>query len=151
MSQTRQLAAIIFTDIVGYTALMEEDEAQALQFRDKMKHKLEAEVSSCNARIIKWMGDGALCSFDSAIESVRAALALQLCMQEEPKVPLRIGIHQSDVIFEESDVLGDGVNIASRLESLALPGCIFISAKVYDDIKNQKDIQTISRGKYVLK
>jgi len=151
MSQTRQLAAIIFTDIVGYTALMEEDEAQALQFRDKMKHKLEAEVSSCNARIIKWMGDGALCSFDSAIESVRAALALQLSMQEEHKVPVRIGIHQADVIFESSDVLGDGVNIASRLESLALPGSIFISAKVYDDIKNQKDIQTISRGKYVLK
>jgi len=151
MSQSRQLAAIMFTDIVGYTALMEEDEAKAIQFRDKMKQKLEAEVKSHHGRIIKWMGDGALCSFDSATESVRAALALQLTMQEEPRVPVRIGIHQADVIFEASDVLGDGVNIASRLESLALPGSIFISAKVYDDIKNQKDIQTVSLGKYVLK
>ena len=151
MSQTRQLAAIMFTDIVGYTALMEENEAKALQFRDKMKQKLESEVSLCNAKIIKWMGDGALCSFDSATESVRAALALQLAMQEEPRVPVRIGIHQADVIFEASDVLGDGVNIASRLESLALPGSIFISAKVYDDIKNQKDIQAVSLGKYLLK
>jgi eukaryotic-like serine/threonine-protein kinase len=151
MTQSRQLAAIMFTDIVGYTALMEEDEVKALQFREKMKQKLETEVINCNARIIKWMGDGALCSFDSATKSVRAALALQLHMLEEPRVPVRIGIHQADVIFEDNDVLGDGVNIASRLESLALPGSIFISAKVYDDIKNQKDIYAMSMGKYVLK
>lgn len=151
MSSSRQLAAIMFTDIVGFTALMGEDEVKALQFREKMKQKLEAEVSTHNGKIIKWMGDGALCSFDSAIESVRAALALQINMQQEPKVPVRIGIHQADVIFEDSDVHGDGVNIASRLESLALPGSIFISAKVFDDIKNQKDIQTISLGKYSLK
>jgi dienelactone hydrolase len=82
---------------------------------------------------------------------VRAAMAVQLEMQEDPKLPLRIGIHQADVVFEESDVHGDGVNIASRLESFAIPGSIFISAKVRDDIKNQKDIQTISLGKYLLK
>ena len=151
MSQTRQLAAIMFADIMGYTALMQEDEVRALQFREKMKQKLEAEVSIHKGKIIKWMGDGALCSFDSAIESVRAAIALQLTMQEEPEVPVRIGIHQADVIFEDSDVHGDGVNIASRLESFALPGSIFISAKVFDDIKNQKDIQTVSLGKYLLK
>ncbi len=151
MTQTRQLAAILFADIMGYTALMQEDEVKALQFREKMKQKLETEVLIHKGKIIKWMGDGALCSFDSAIESVRAAIALQLTMQEEPKVPVRIGIHQADVIFEDSDVHGDGVNIASRLESFALPGSIFISAKVFDDIKNQKDIQTVSLGKYLLK
>ena len=151
MSSTRQLAAIMFTDIAGYTALMENDEALAMQYREKMKQKLESEVKTHGGKIIKLSGDGALCSFDSAIESVKAALALQISMQQEPKVPVRIGIHQADVIFEESDVHGDGVNIASRLESLAMPGSIFISAKVFDDIKNQKDIQTVSLGKYLLK
>src|SRR5688572_25902104 len=151
MSQTRQLAAIMFADIAGYTALMENDELLAMQYRERMKQKLEAEVLLHNGKIIKWMGDGVLCSFSSAIESVRAALALQTTMQQGPIVPVRIGIHQADVIFEESDVLGDGVNIASRLESLAIPGSIFISAKVFDDVKNQKEIQTISLGKYLLK
>ena len=151
MSSTRQLAAILFADIAGYTALMETDEELAMQYREKMKQKLESEVSLHKGKIIKWSGDGAICSFDSAIESVRAALAVQIVLQQEPKVPVRIGIHQADVIFEEADVLGDGVNIASRLESLAIPGSILISAKVYDDLKNQKDIHTISLGKYLLK
>src|SRR6187549_469552 len=151
MPSSRQLAAIMFIDIAGYTALMETDEALALSFRDKLKQKLISEVDINGGRIIKWMGDGVICSFDSANACVRTALALQLNMQQAPKVPVRIGIHQADVIFEDSDVHGDGVNIASRLESLAIPGSIFISAKVFDDIKNQKDIQTVSLGKYTLK
>ncbi len=151
MSQERHLAAILFADIMGYTALMERDESLAMDHRRRMKQKLESETSLHNGKIIKWMGDGVICSFDSAIEAVRTAIALQSELQQEPKVPLRIGIHQADVIFEESDVHGDGVNIASRLESLAVPGGIFISAKVYDDIKNQKDITATSLGEYVLK
>jgi class 3 adenylate cyclase/dienelactone hydrolase len=151
MSRTRELAAIMFADIVGYTAMMEDDEGLAMKLREKLKSKLESEVILHGGRIIKFSGDGALCSFTSAAESVRAAMELQTYMQEDPSVPLRIGIHQADVVFEESDVHGDGVNIASRLESFAVPGSIFISAKVRDDIKNQKDIQTVSLGKYVLK
>jgi dienelactone hydrolase len=141
----------MFADIAGFTALMENDEELAMAYRERMKQKLEAEVLLHNGKIMKWMGDGVLCSFYSAIESVRASLALQKTMQQEPIIPVRIGIHQADVIFEGSDVHGDGVNIASRLESLAIPGSIFISAKVFDDIKNQKEIQTISLGKYLLK
>ena len=141
----------MFADIVGFTALMEEDETHALGIRDRLKRKLESEVILHGGRIIKFSGDGALCSFESASECVRAALAVQTAMQEDPKIPLRIGIHQADVVFEESDVHGDGVNIASRLESFAVPGSIFISAKVHDDIKNQKDIQAVSLGKYLLK
>jgi len=151
MSQIRQLAAIMFADIVGYTALMQEDEKLALQVRDKMKQKLDTEINLHNGKLIKFSGDGALCSFDSAAACVRAASALQIEMQQHPKVPMRIGIHQADTVFEENDVFGDGVNIASRLESMAVPGSIFISAKVYDDIKNQNDIQTSSLGKYLLK
>ena len=151
MSQTRQLAAILFADIVGYTALMEADEAYAFTIRDKFKKVLESETALHSGRIIKFSGDGALCSFESAGESVRAAIGIQSTMQEEPKIPLRIGIHQADVVFEVGDVHGDGVNIASRLESFAVPGSIFISAKVQDDIKNQKDILTQTLGKYALK
>jgi TolB-like protein/tetratricopeptide (TPR) repeat protein len=151
MSATRQLAAIMFTDIVGYTAIMQEDEVLALQLRQKLKKKLEEEIVTHHGRILELRGDGALCSFSSTIEGVRAALALQLDMQATPLVPLRIGIHTGDVMMEGDAVYGDGVNIASRMESFAVPGSIFISARVYDDIKNQKDIQTILLGKYALK
>ncbi|WP_019671195.1 SUMF1/EgtB/PvdO family nonheme iron enzyme [Eudoraea adriatica] len=151
MSQSRQLAAIMFADIVGYTAMMQNDEKLALILRNKLKSKLESELALHGGKIVKFSGDGALCSFSSAIESIRVATAVQLHMQQDPIVPLRIGVHQADVVFEDGDVYGDGVNIASRLESLAIPGSIFISAKVYDDIKNQKDIQSVSLGKYLLK
>ena len=151
MSQSRQLAAIMFADIMGYTAMMQEDESRALQQRQKFKTKLEEEVAAHHGRVLELRGDGALCSFTSTIEAARAALAVQLEMQTDPIVPLRIGMHTGDVIFEENNIYGDGVNIASRMESFALPGSIFISGKVYDDIKNQKDIQTVSLGMYALK
>ena len=151
MAPIRQLAAILFADIMGFTALMGDDEELALSLREKLKGKLEAEAREHNGRIVKFMGDGALCSFTSASEAVRAAIAVQRVMLQEPKVPVRIGIHQADVVFEEADVHGDGVNIASRLESLAVPGSILISSKVVDDIKNQKDIQAVSLGLYSLK
>ncbi|MBK8699203.1 MAG: SUMF1/EgtB/PvdO family nonheme iron enzyme [Saprospiraceae bacterium] len=151
MGQNRQLAAIMFADIVGYTAIMQEDEAIAMDLRDKLKNKLDEELSLHGGRLIKFSGDGALCSFSSAKEAVQAAIATQLLMMQEPIVPLRIGIHQADVVFDETDVYGDGVNIASRLESMAVPGSIFVSAKVVDDVKNHKDIQTTSLGKFVLK
>ncbi|MFN2440027.1 MAG: adenylate/guanylate cyclase domain-containing protein, partial [Chitinophagaceae bacterium] len=89
--------------------------------------------------------------FSSTIEAVRAAVALQLEMQTNPQVPLRIGMHTGDVVVGENNIYGDGVNIASRLESFSIPGSIFISGRVYDDIKNQKDIQAVSLGKYALK
>src|SRR6188768_2728839 len=151
MPPTRQLAAIMFADIVGYTAMMQEDEVLAMDWRQKLKRKLEDEVKAHQGRILEFRGDGAMCSFISTIEGVRAAVALQLYMRAEPVVPLRIGMHTGDVIFEENNIYGDGVNIASRLESFALPGSIFISGKVHDDIKNQKDIQSISLGKFALK
>ena len=151
MPQSRQLAAIMFTDIAGYTAMMQDDEILALNCRQKLKQKLEEETAKHNGRIVEFRGDGAMCSFSSTIEGVRAALALQLDMQTSPVVPLRIGMHTGDVIFEGNTIYGDGVNIASRMESFAVPGSIFISGRVYDDIKNQKDIQTVSLGIFTLK
>ena len=151
MSQSRQLAAIMFADIMGYTAMMQEDEKLALQMRQKFKTKLEESVAIHHGKVWELRGDGALCSFPSTIEGVRAALAVQINMQSDPVVPLRIGMHTGDVIFDDNNIYGDGVNIASRMESFALPGSVFISGKAHDDIKNQKDIQTISLGMYALK
>ncbi|MBB1283807.1 hypothetical protein HRH25_05420 [Flavisolibacter sp. BT320] len=148
---SRQLAAILFADVMGYTALMQEDEEQALRVRKKFYQSLSQETEVHDGRVQKWMGDGALCVFNSAIEAVRAAVEVQLAMQQEPKIPLRIGIHTGDIILDEADVYGDGVNLASRIESFAVPGSIFISGKVQDDIKNHKEIQTIFVGRFQLK
>ena len=151
MEQSRQLAAIMFADIVGYTAIMQEDESQAFLFRNKFQKKLEDVVAIHRGDIIQFMGDGALCKFSSSTEAVRASLELQLEMRNTPLVPLRIGIHTGDVMLEGNNAYGDGVNIASRLESFATPGSIFISAKVHDDIKNHKELQTIALGRFALK
>lgn len=151
MPPTRQLAAIMFTDIVGYTGLMQEDEALALSILQKKKVKLEEEVRKHKGRILEFRGDGSLCSFSSTLECVRAAIALQQEMQTPPVVPVRIGIHTGDVMVSGDTIYGDGVNIASRMESLAVPGSIFISKRVYEDVKNQKDIHTVALGKYHIK
>ena len=151
MSTSRRLAAILFADIQGYTALMQEDEAKTTMLREKFRKQLDHYVPHYNGRILKSSGDGALCIFNSAIEAVRAAIEIQHAMLQEPTVPVRMGIHAGDVIVEDGDVYGDGVNIASRIESFAVPGSVFISEKVFDEIKNQKDIKTISLGKFALK
>jgi len=151
MSESRQLAAIIFADIAGFSALMQSDEKRALELRQKLKDKLESSVEKYDGQIVKWMGDGVICTFNSAVQSVRTAIEVQREMLRDPIVPLRVGIHQADVIFHDGDVHGDGVNIASRLESFAITGSIFISSKVQEDIKSQGDIETTSLGKYLLK
>jgi len=151
MPNSRQLVAILFADITGFTAMMQEDEALAMYSRQKLQQTLNDEVAKHQGRIIEFKGDGVLCSFSSTLECVNAAISLQRQMQTEPVVPLRIGIHSGDVLFNDNNIYGDGVNIASRLESFAVPGSIFISGKVYDDIKNQKNIQTTSLGYYHFK
>lgn len=151
MATTRQLAAIMFADIAGYTALMESNESLAMGFRERLKNKLEEIVDQHGGRVLEFRGDGALCSFTSTLGSVKAATALQLDLQTPPVVPVRIGIHTGDVIVDNNSIYGDGVNIASRMESFAVPGSIFISGKAYDDIKNQKEVSAISMGRYLLK
>lgn len=151
MSSTRQLAAIMFADIDGYTSIMQDDEVMALHLLNKFRDQLVSTVALHNGRILEIRGDGAMCSFNSTLDGVRAALALQLQMQQEPKVPLRIGMHTGDVIISGNSIYGDGVNIASRVESFAIPGSILMSGKAHDDIKNQRDLPTLYLGKFALK
>jgi TolB-like protein/tetratricopeptide (TPR) repeat protein len=147
----RQLAAILFADMTGFTALMQENEQLARSKRKRLKEVLETTIEKFNGKILQYYGDGSLTIFNSAIDSVRCAIGIQQQLQMEPKVDLRIGIHTGDVIIEDETIYGDGVNLASRIESLAVPGGIFISEKLQDEIKNQDDIITREIGYFELK
>jgi serine/threonine-protein kinase len=147
----RKLAAIMFTDIVGYTALMGEDESKALGLLQKNRDFLKPIVEQHNGEWLKEMGDGTLSCFTSAVDAVNCAREIQLSLKDDPGLTLRIGIHIGDVVFEGGDVFGDGVNVASRIEPLAEPGGICISGRVYDDIQNKPEIETVFIGEQALK
>jgi TolB-like protein/Flp pilus assembly protein TadD len=147
----RQLAAILFADMTGYTALMQENEQLARSKRQRLKEVLEDTIARFHGKILQYYGDGSLSIFNSAIDSVHAAIEIQQQLQQHPKVDLRIGIHTGDVIIEEESIYGDGVNLASRIESLAVPGGVFVSEKVYDELRNQEHIQTRELGYFELK
>ena len=142
MSSTRQLAAIIFTDIVGYTALMGKDEQKAFELLDKNRQIQKPIIEQYNGRWIKELGDGVMASFNTVSDAVNAAIRIQQTCNASKEYQLRIGIHLGEVVFEDGDVFGDGVNIASRLQSIANPGSIFISESVHESISNKKDFQT---------
>ncbi|HJS53999.1 MAG TPA: adenylate/guanylate cyclase domain-containing protein, partial [Chitinophagaceae bacterium] len=147
----RQLAAIMFVDMAGYTALMQENEQLAKAKQKHLKEVLESAVKDHNGKILQYYGDGALTIFSSAIDSVTCAVGIQNQLKQEPTVDLRIGIHTGDISIEEGTIYGDGVNLASRIESLAVPGSIFISDKVADEVKNQTGISARELGYFELK
>jgi TolB-like protein/lipoprotein NlpI len=151
MAQKRQLAAILFADIQGFTALVQHDEDRAKTIKDKFHKVLEIDLKNHHGRIIQFQGDGVCCIFRSAVDAVLAAVEVQQQMLQEPQVPLRIGIHLGDVIVEGKEIFGDGVNIASRVESFAVPGGVFITDIVFREIRNHNDIKTVSLGKYEFK
>lgn len=148
----RQLAAIMFTDIVGYTALMQSDEKTAVEVRSRHRSVFEATHSEFNGSIIQYFGDGTLSIFNSAIEAVRCATEIQNNVQNgSVKVPLRIGIHVGDVFFDGTEVYGDGVNVASRIEQISETGSVFISETVNRELANQPEIPTLSLGTFNFK
>ncbi len=149
--QVRQLAAIMFTDMTGYTALMQEDEQKAKILRDRQRQTLEKLIPAYNGKILQYYGDGTLSIFSSATDSVKCAIEIQKELQKEPKVPLRIGLHSGDISYDDQGVYGDCVNVASRIESISIPGAVVVSDKVFDEIKNQNEISTSSLGKFIFK
>ncbi len=132
----RKLAAIMFTDIVGYSQIMQEDENRGKSVRRRHKTVFQENVAECGGNIIQYYGDGTLSIFPSAVSAVECAIAIQKALKSDPPVPLRIGIHLGDISYDDTEVFGHGVNIAARIEPVCNPGGIFISNKVYDEIRN---------------
>ncbi|MCF8396340.1 MAG: tetratricopeptide repeat protein, partial [Melioribacteraceae bacterium] len=108
-------------------------------------------ISEHQGTILQYYGDGTLSMFGSAIEAVQAAVEIQREFNSDPKIPVRLGIHTGDIVYEDEGVFGDGVNVASRIESISTPGGVLISEKVYDEICNHPEFQAISLGKFELK
>ncbi len=138
----RRLAAILAADVVGYSRLMGEDEAGTLARLKSLRRELvQPKIAGSRGRIVKLMGDGLLAEFPSVVEAVQCAVDIQQDMASreadlpaERRIRLRVGVNLGDIIVEGSDIYGDGVNVAARLEGLAEPGGICISGKVYEEV-----------------
>src|SRR5215468_7465425 len=145
--QQRRLAAILAADIAGYSTLMGADEGATV--RDLKAHQavILPMIEELGGRIIDTAGDGILAEFGSIVNAVECAIAIQMTMaerntrvEEARRIQFRIGVNQGDVIHDETRVYGDGVNVAARLESIAEPGGICISAKVHDEIAGKMNV-----------
>ena len=147
----RKLAAIMFTDMVGYTALMQKAEMKARELVQNHREIIKPLIEKHAGEVIQYVGDGTFSTFASAIEAVNCAIEIQRSLKDNEELSLRIGIHVGDVVVEGDEVYGDGVNVTSRLEPLAEPGGVCISERVYDDIKNQLDMETAFLGEKSLK
>ncbi|WP_262511777.1 adenylate/guanylate cyclase domain-containing protein [Pseudochryseolinea flava] len=141
----------MFADMAGYTAIMQENEQLARVKRKRFKEVLDESVLAFQGRIHQNYGDGSLIIFNSAIQAVLCSIAIQTRLQESPRVDVRIGVHTGEVIIEDETIYGDGVNIAARVESTAVPGSILVSEKVFDEIKNQEAIKTHELGYFEYK
>jgi adenylate cyclase len=151
MSQSRQLPAIMFTDIVGYTAMMQEDEQSAVTTTKRYVSVLKHHVALHGGEILNDYGDGSLCTFSSATEAIRCAMGIQQQLQGAPKVPLRIGLHIGEVFFEDGKIFGDGVNVASRIQSIGVANSILFSSEISSKLANQPEFSMDSMGKFLFK
>ncbi|MDR8390878.1 adenylate/guanylate cyclase domain-containing protein [Aliifodinibius sp. S!AR15-10] len=148
---TRLLAAVMFIDIVGYTALMQEDEQQAIALRNRKRSVVEMQVTAFSGQIRQYYGDGALVTFQSAYQATLCARKIQEELNKAPIVPVRIGIHMGEIIVTSDGIYGDVVNVASRIESLSFAGGILISDKVEDELKNHPDLKSVFVGRFELR
>ena len=147
----RQLAAIMFTDIEGYTKSMSVNEELAMSSLKKKRSIIQPLIDQNNGVFVKEMGDGTLSYFNSAIDAVTSAVRLQDLTYNEKHLSIRIGVHLGDILFDGEDVFGEGVNIASRLESLSPGGGVCVSKNVYDELENKENFNGVSLGLQSLK
>jgi class 3 adenylate cyclase len=155
----RRLAAIMAADVVGYSRLVEADEAGTLAaIRDLRREVIEPLLSEHHGRIVKLMGDGAIAEFGSVVDAVACAVAVQsgvaarqARVAPERRIVFRIGINLGDVVVEGEDLLGDGVNVAARLEQLCEPGGVMLSGTAYDHLQGKLDLPLEFAGEQHLK
>ncbi len=144
----RRLAAILLTDMVGYSRLMGLDEEGTIARQQAHREEIiDPKIAAHGGRIVKTTGDGMLAEFASVVDAVKCAMAIQHAMverkqdvPEDRRIQYRAGVNVGDIIIEEGDIFGDGVNIAARLEGLAEPGGICISGTVHDQLAGKTDI-----------
>ena len=149
--QTRKLAAIVFTDIVGFTKLSAGNEPAALALLEKQRELLKPIVKTHGGSWLKEIGDGLLLSFETTKDAVHCAIEIQQVVKEVDNLNLRIGIHQGEVVFQGNDVIGDDVNIAARIEPFAAPGGVAISGRVNASLERDPDFETHYLGQPQLK
>ncbi|MDG7013130.1 MAG: tetratricopeptide repeat protein [Nitrososphaerota archaeon] len=158
MSEGRRLAAVMFTDMVGYTALTQSDESRAMELLDAHNRILRPLFPRFHGREVKSIGDSFLVEFDSALDALRCAVEIQEKVRGYNStagggkgISIRIGVHLGDVVHRGGDVFGDAVNISSRIQPLAPPGGVCISRQVYDQVRNKFDLPLVSMGEKGLK
>ena len=146
----RRLAAVMFTDMVGYTSLLAADERTALMRRDAYMAALERQHAAFGGTIIQRLGDGTMSMFPSALAAVRAAIEIQRQIARD-STSARIGIHVGEVIVERERLTGEAVNLASRVESFAVPGAVFLSSATRNQLENRDDVTLVTMGRFRLK
>jgi adenylate cyclase len=158
MAETRKLAAIMAIDVVGYSRLMGEDEAGTARAVREHRDAARPLVATHGGRIVKTMGDGLLLEFPSVVDAVQCAVAIQQLMVERDaemadgrKIVYRVGVHLGDVLIEGEDILGEGVNIAARLEGICEPGGVLISGSVYEHVRGRVETSFVDLGDRDLK
>jgi TolB-like protein/class 3 adenylate cyclase len=158
MSETRKLAAILAADVVGYSRLMGEDEAGTARAVREHREAGRPIVTGLGGRIVKTTGDGLLLEFPSVVAAVECAIAIQKLMAERngetpesKRIVYRIGVNLGDVLVEGDDILGDGVNIAVRLEGICEPGGVLISGAAYDHVRGRIEAEFVDLGEKTLK
>jgi class 3 adenylate cyclase len=155
----RRLTAILAADVAGYSRLMGADEEGTLaQLKAHRRALVDPQINEHRGRIVKTTGDGMLVEFGSVVDALRCAVEIQRGMVErnaevprEKRIEFRVGIHQGDIIIDDGDIFGDGVNVAARLEGLAEPGSICVSARVQEDAQGKLDIPFEDIGEQRLK
>jgi adenylate cyclase len=159
MTATRRLAAILAADVAGYSRLIGADEGGNLQALKTIRAELiDPKIAAQNGRLVKTTGDGLLVEFSSVVDALRCATEVQAGMAErnttvpaDKRIEFRIGINVGGIVVEGGDIFGDGVNVAARLEALAEPGGICVSARVQEDAIGKLDLTFEDIGEQALK